>query len=117
MVNSIQGAFAALSDPARFRAVEALRKSDLCATELATTCSMSNPAMSRHLRVLRKSGLVEVVHTQRAEEDARVRVYRLRADAFRSVREWAEHMEAFWTEQLSAFKSYAEGRSVRQKKQ
>ena len=95
-----------------------LRKRDLCATELATKCSMSSAAMSRHLRVLRTSGLVELVQTRRTERDARLRVYRLRGEAFRSVSRWAEHMEAFWTEQMNAFKSYAEGRSkLRRKKE
>ena len=106
MVNQLT--FSALADPIRFQVVEALRRRELCAGELAEKCSMSGPAMSRHLRVLRRSGLVEVVQTQRVESDARLRVYRLRTEPFRSLRDWAEHMHTFWTSQLSAFKSYAE---------
>jgi len=68
---------------------------------------MSGPAMSRHLRVLRRSGLVEVLQPS-AESDARVRVYRLRPEPFFSLKEWIDHMQAFWTGQLAAFRHYAE---------
>lgn len=108
MVTHIARTFAALADPTRFRVIEALRGGDLAAGALAHRCSMSGPAMSRHLRVLRKTGLVEVIGTGQATRDARVRVYRLRPQPFRSMRNWVEHMEAFWTDQLKAFKSYAE---------
>jgi len=117
MVNQITTAFAALADPTRLRVVEALRNRELCAGELAASCSMSGPAMSRHLRILRRSGLIEVFQTQRTEQDARLRVYRLRPEPFRSVKDWIDHMQAFWTGQLNAFKSYAEGKqSLQQKK-
>src|SRR5215472_4066541 len=108
IVNQLATTFSALADPTRFRVVEALRRRELCAGELAANCSMSGPAMSRHLRVLRKSGLVEVAQTPRAENDARLRVYRLRPEPFLSVKDWVEHMKAFWDSQLTAFKSYAE---------
>jgi DNA-binding transcriptional ArsR family regulator len=107
-VNQLATTFSALADPTRFRVVEALRRRELCAGELATNCSMSGPAMSRHLRVLRRSGLVEVVQTARGENDARLRVYRLRPEPFLSVKDWIDHMQAFWNSQLTAFKSYAE---------
>ena len=66
---------------------------------------MSAPAMSRHLRVLRKSGLVE---EDADEEDARVRVYRLRQEPFSALRGWLEEVEEFWTAELAAFKAHAE---------
>jgi DNA-binding transcriptional ArsR family regulator len=72
--------------------------------------------MSRHLRVLRKSGLIEVFPTRRAEQDARFRVYRLRPERFLSLKDWIDHMQAFWTGQLTAFKSYAENKQSRQPK-
>ena len=61
--------------------------------------------MSRHLRVLRQSGLVAEDHDG---EDARVRVYRLQQEPFRALRRWIEDVEAFWTAELDAFKQYAE---------
>ena len=116
MVSQIEAALSALADPTRLRVVEALRNRNLCAGELATKCSKTGPAMSRHLRILRKSGLVEVFPAQRAEHDARLRVYRLRPEPFRSVKAWIDHMQVFWTGQLTAFKSYAEGKPSQQQK-
>jgi DNA-binding transcriptional ArsR family regulator len=61
--------------------------------------------MSRHLRVLRTSGLVEEDHQG---EDARIRLYRLKPEPFKELRRWVEETEAFWAKQLDAFKEYAE---------
>ena len=61
--------------------------------------------MSRHLRVLRRCGLVE---EERSDADARARVYRLRPEPFRALHGWIEDVESFWTEQLGAFKEHAE---------
>ena len=66
--------------------------------------------MSRHLRVLRKTGLVE---ERELPDDARVRVYRLRPKPFAELRTWIEHVEAFWEDQLQAFKEHAEQKRPR----
>ena len=99
--------FAALADPTRRRVVELLRERPRRAGELAANCAMSGPAMSRHLRVLRASGLVEV-EEERIEQDARLRVYRLRSEPFLALQAWLDQMQAFWTEQLGAFKTHIE---------
>jgi DNA-binding transcriptional ArsR family regulator len=101
----LDGTFAALADPTRRRVVELLRKRPRRAGELAAAFGMSPPAMSRHLRVLRRTSLVE---EDSLEEDARVRVYRLRPERFAALRGWLEEVEAFWGEQLVAFKAHAE---------
>src|SRR5207253_3866196 len=93
--------FAALADPTRRRVVDLLRKKPRRAGELAAAFGMSPPAMSRHLRVLRKTSLVE---EDSLEEDARVRIYRLRPEAFAELRGWLSEVEAFWGGQLAAFK-------------
>jgi DNA-binding transcriptional ArsR family regulator len=97
--------FAALADPTRRRVVELLRKRPRRAGELAAAFGMSAPAMSRHLRVLRRTSLVE---EDSLEDDARVRVYRLRPEQFAALRGWLDQVEAFWGEQLDAFKAHAE---------
>jgi len=97
--------FAALADPTRRPVVELLRKRPRRAGELAAAFGMSPPAMSRHLRVLRRTSLVE---EDSLEEDARVRVYRLRPERFAALRGWLQEVEAFWGEQLGAFKAHAE---------
>jgi DNA-binding transcriptional ArsR family regulator len=104
-VSSVDGTLAALADPTRRRVVELLRRRPRRAGELASAFGMSPPAMSRHLRVLRRRGLVE---EQRVEDDARVRVYRLRPERFRDLQAWLAELEEFWTEQLGAFKDRAE---------
>jgi DNA-binding transcriptional ArsR family regulator len=97
--------FAALADPTRRRVIDLLRKRPRRAGELAAAVEMTPPAMSRHLRVLRRSGLVD---ERGLEEDARVRVYQLRAEPFAAVRSWLDEVEAFWTDQLGAFAAHAE---------
>ena len=103
----------ALADPTRRGVIELLRKNPRKASDLADELSMSRPAMSRHLRVLRKTGLVS---ESEPEHDARVRVYRLEREPFDELRAWLEEVEAFWSEQLSAFKAHAEKRSKARKR-
>ncbi|HKQ71599.1 MAG TPA: metalloregulator ArsR/SmtB family transcription factor [Polyangiaceae bacterium] len=102
----------ALADPTRRGVVELLRKKPRKAGELAAELAMTPPAMSRHLRVLRKTGLVT---ESELEHDARVRVYRLERGPFAELRTWLDEVEAFWGDQLSAFKAHAERRGKRRK--
>jgi DNA-binding transcriptional ArsR family regulator len=95
----------ALADPTRRRVVDLLRRKPQRAGDLAAALSVSAPRLSRHLRVLRRSGLIE---ERGVEHDARVRVYRLRPERFAIVRAWLEEVEAFWAAELSAFKTHAE---------
>jgi DNA-binding transcriptional ArsR family regulator len=103
--HDLDATLAALADPTRRRVVELLRERPRRAGELAAAFRVSAPAMSRHLRVLRRRGLVE---EERVDEDARVRVYRLRRERFRQLQEWLGQVEEFWTDQLGAFKAYTE---------
>jgi len=94
----------ALADPVRRQVVDELRLGPKRAGELADSAGMSFPAISRHLRVLRATRVVEV---RVLDEDARVRVYQLRAEPFVALRAWLDQVEAFWGEQLGAFSDYA----------
>lgn len=105
MSAALDRAFAALADPSRQRVVELLRDRPRRAGELAAATGLRAPAMTRHLRVLRESALVE---EDRFPGDARVRVYRLRAEGMDDVRRWLEETERSWAEQLAAFKARAE---------
>lgn len=107
MVKSIDATLAALADPTRRQVVDLLRERPRRAGELAAASHMSGPAMSRHLRVLRRSGLVEV-DTGQADEDARVRVYRLRREPFMGLQGWLDEVQAYWAGQLDAFKKHTE---------
>ena len=105
MTTALDGTLAALADPTRRGVIDLLRMRPRRPAELAAAFRMSPPAMSRHLRVLRKSGLVE---EEGIDDDARVRVYRLRAEPFRGLRDWLTEVEGFWTAELASFKAHAE---------
>jgi DNA-binding transcriptional ArsR family regulator len=96
---------AALADPTRRGVVDLLQRGPRRAGELAEALDMSPAAMSRHLRVLRTTGLVEEDHQG---DDARVRIYRLKPQRFHALRTWLDEVESFWTGELDAFKKYAE---------
>jgi len=98
---------AALADPQRRRAIELLVERPLASGELARALDLSAPAMSRHLRVLRESGLVQETHP---DYDARVKVYALRSSALTGLKTWLDRTEKLWTQQLGAFKAYLEKR-------
>ncbi|MCE9670724.1 metalloregulator ArsR/SmtB family transcription factor [Myxococcus stipitatus] len=99
--------FSALADPTRRGVIDLLRKRPRRAGELAAAFDMTPPAMSRHLRVLRQTGLVE---EEAVEDDARVKLYRLRPEPFSALRAWLDEVESFWGDQLDAFREHAERR-------
>ena len=101
----LDAAFAALSDSSRREMIRMLLHKPRRAGELAEIVAMSPQALSRHLRVLRKAGLVA---EQGIEEDARVRLYSVHPAAFQPVHQWLAQVEELWRGQLQAFKSYAE---------
>lgn len=98
---------AALADPYRRRAVELLGQKPRSAGELAKALGLPPPAMSRHLRALKESGLVEESHP---EFDARVRIYALKSGAMAELKHWLAETERLWTEQLASFKAHVEKR-------
>ncbi|MBX3480177.1 MAG: winged helix-turn-helix transcriptional regulator [Caulobacter sp.] len=105
MSDGLDRTLSALADPHRRRVVELLRERPRRAGELAEAAGLSAPAMSRHLRTLRHSGLVEESHP---DFDARVRVYQLRAEPMVDLLRWLEQTERMWSAQLAAFKAHLE---------
>ena len=101
----IDATLAALADPARRRVVDLLARGPRPAGDLARELGLSPPTMSRHLRTLRESGLVEESHPQ---FDARVRIYALRPEPMVHLLRWLEESERLWSEQLAAFKAHVE---------
>jgi DNA-binding transcriptional ArsR family regulator len=98
---------AVLADPTRRAVIDTLARGPKSAGSLATAAGASPPAMSRHLRVLRHSGLVQ----ERSDDnDLRVRIYSLRPDRLGDVRGWLDDVERFWAAQLDAFTTHMEGR-------
>lgn len=113
MAAAVAHVFEALADPTRRGVVELLRKRPRRAGELADALDQSAPAMSRHLRVLRTSGLIEPAPASDPEADARVRVYQLRPEPFAALRSWLDEVDRFWTGQLASFAAYAEAKKPR----
>lgn len=102
---NIDQTLAALADPHRRRAVELLGQKPRRAGELAEALGLPAPAMSRHLRELKQSGLVEETHP---EFDARVRIYTLKDGAMADLKKWLSDTERMWADQLSSFKAHVE---------
>lgn len=107
----LDSSFAALADPTRRELVRLLSEPRQ-PSELADALALSRPATSRHLKVLREAGIVEI---QTNEDDARTRTVRLKPEGFEPVREWLDEVEAFWGAQLSAFKRHAEKKTKKKR--
>jgi DNA-binding transcriptional ArsR family regulator len=104
-VSDLDRTLAALADPTRRGVVELLRQKPRRAGELAESFGLSPAAMSRHLRVLRTTGLVGEEHQG---DDARVRVYRLQPGPFHALLHWLDEVESFWRLEPNAFKRHVE---------
>ncbi len=89
----LDATFAALADPTRRAIIARLARGEASVTELAEPFAMSQPAISKHLKVLERAGLV----TRR--RDAQRRPCRLEAVALREATEWLETYRRFWAEQ------------------
>jgi len=82
--------FGALGDPTRRAVIELLRDGPRRAGDLADAARVSAPVMSRHLRVLLKSGIVD---DERSESDARVRLFFLRKDSLVPAVTWLQDLD------------------------
>ena len=102
----------ALADRNRRAVIDLLKEQPRRAGEIAAALSLTPPALSRHLRVLRRSGLI---HEQGVEGDARVRIYRLRKEPFDQLRVWLREVESFWADELAAFRDHVEGSKNRRR--
>lgn len=102
-------AFEALADPTRRRVVQLLDTRPHRAGELAEATGMSQPAMSRHLKILLMSGIAE---DERVPEDARVRMFKLKPESLVAVQAFLDQLQAEWRTQLRSFKRHVEERSL-----
>ena len=106
--SGVDVALSALAEPTRRAVVELLGRRPHRAGELAEALTMSPPALSRHLRVLKASGLIA---DDEPEHDARVRLYRLQPEGFQALGQWMDDVRSLWTDQLAAFKDHVERRA------
>ena len=89
-------AIEAIADPTRRRIVELLADGERSAGEIAAQFETSRPGVSRHLRVLREHGLVQV------RGDGQRRIYSLDAAPLAELDSWLAHYRGFWTNRLDA---------------
>jgi DNA-binding transcriptional ArsR family regulator len=92
--------FAALADPTRRRILEHLADGEQCVTDLAKPYRMSLPAVSKHLRVLEKAGLV------RRHRDGRVHRLALEAKPMEHAQRWIAEYRKFWEKSFDRLDLY-----------
>jgi DNA-binding transcriptional ArsR family regulator len=92
----VEAVLRALADESRRTMLEALTAGPATAGELAALLPIARPGVSRHLRVLREAGLVDV------REDAQRRVYSLRPEPLAEVDDWLSRYRALWENRLNA---------------
>jgi DNA-binding transcriptional ArsR family regulator len=100
MPDSLTSTFAALADPTRRAILARLSSGQLSVTELAAPFDMSLPAVSKHLKVLERAGLIA------RGRDAQWRPCRLDATPLKDIAEWVDHYRRFWTESLDRLDEY-----------
>lgn len=96
----MNGTFAALADPTRRRILEHLAGGDRCVTDLAKPHAMSLPAVSKHLRVLERAGLV------RRQRCGRMHQLKLDARPMKQAQQWIEEYRRFWDESFNRLDDY-----------
>jgi DNA-binding transcriptional ArsR family regulator len=99
---------AVLADPTRRRIVELLGETPRTASEIYRAFPIADPAVSRHLRVLREAGLIV---ERRVPADKRVRLYTLAPQPLEILSAWIEGVSRAWQQQLDSFRDYVDVRS------
>ena len=99
---SLNRTFAALADPTRRRILAHLAQGNRCVTHLARPHAMSLPAVSKHLRVLEKAGLL------RRRRCGRVHEMKLEAAPLKHAAQWVEEYRKFWEGSLDRLAAYLE---------
>ena len=94
--------FHAIADPTRRAILDHLRRGELGAGEIADRFSVSRPAIARHVRVLRKAGLV------RERRQAQKRFYSLEPNGLAEIDRWLQPYRLFWSARLVDLKTFVE---------
>src|SRR5437773_7645923 len=110
MSDRLSTAFAALADPTRRALLARLALGEASVTELAEPFDMSLPAISKHLKVLERAGLIA------RSRDAQWRPCRLEAARLREVHDWLEKYRRFWEESFDRLDDYLRELQKKEKK-
>jgi DNA-binding transcriptional ArsR family regulator len=110
MADHLSVTFAALADPTRRAILARLASGEAAVTELAAPFDMSLPAISKHLKVLERAGLIA------RGRDAQWRPCRLEGGPLKEVAQWVEHYRKFWEESLDRLDVYLRELKEKEKK-
>jgi len=99
---STEAAFHALADPTRRAVLDLLRRGSQPAGQIARAFPISRPAISKHLRLLRRAYLV------RERREGRHRLYQLNPEPLKAVDSWLQNYRAFWQSSLTNLKAFVE---------
>ena len=108
--NHLDSTFAALADPTRRAILARLTSGEAAVTELAEPFDMSLPAISKHLSVLERAGLIV------RGRDAQRRPCRLQAERLKEVADWVERYRRFWEESFERLDAYLQEMQRKEKK-
>ena len=97
-------AFEVLAEPTRREILDLVRERELSVGELVQRIRISQPGVSKHLRVLRDAGLVEV------RVDAQRRLYRVRPEPLAEIDAWLRPYRRLWAERLDALENHLDAR-------
>ena len=106
----LNATFAALADPTRRAILGRLAKGETSVTELAEPFKMTLPAISKHLKVLERAGLIA------RGREAQWRPCRLEAKPLKDVADWLEHYRRFWEQSFDRLEDYLRGLQMKEKK-
>jgi len=106
----LSATFAALADPTRRAILARLVSGECSVTELAEPFEMSMPAVSKHLRVLERAGLIA------RRREAQWRPCRLEARPLKDVADWAERYRSIWEQRLDRLDSYLQQLQAKEKR-
>ena len=99
----MESAFAIVAEPHRRAILSLLLSSERSVGEIERELGLSQPSVSKHLRVLRQAGLVE------SRTEAQRRLYRLRPEPLRELDAWLVPFRRFWSKHLDALERHLEG--------
>jgi DNA-binding transcriptional ArsR family regulator len=101
------GAFTVLSEPTRLRILEELRASESNVGDLVARLSVSQPTLSKHLKVLREAGFVS------CRPAAQQRIYRIESGPLEGIDRWLAPYRRLWTERLDALERHLDSQKER----
>jgi DNA-binding transcriptional ArsR family regulator len=108
---SSEATFQALADPTRRAVLDLLRRGSQPAGEIAGAFPVSRPAISKHLRLLRRAQLVQ------EHREGRHRVYQLNPEPLRAVDSWLDQYRRFWSVSLTSLKQFVEAEHAKETRQ